>query len=521
MDTGPRKQIVIHNDFTNFLINTPGADDPANLAEAARRELSSSADIISLAVGVGPEMSYYSPTHLAEVLGGNGDGDAHGGAQMRALTAGGVDPYSLVFNELRRGECTVLAKLRPNDCHHVAGHPGMASRFWQDHPQWRIGEVEASAGGAPSFDTCSCLCPQELENITRSRRPHLLDYAVPEVREFRLAVVREFMERYDVDGLTLNFLREPFCISFPDLNAPLLTDFVAQCRQIAEQAVARRGKADVIMGAIVPWDPEYCRLMGLDVETWIRDGLLDYVSPCETWVSQFAMCIEPWVKMAASSGCAVYPGIVGFSAFDADFCLPEEYEPEGLGAKGSRVRSSKVTHENVRALCHGFYAEGAHGVSFFNFYSAFYHGLYPLPRICVPEGMEGEERRYLHMVQGPLFGEWSFLQVILPSGSNERKTFKYRLHENLTQVDAYVRFKARHLTDVASLRVDLNGQEVLQEQLSLIEHEGEGFLYVQFPLEEGMLLNGENEIGFAYRAGTSVFETDVIVQEVEVRVVPG
>ena len=73
---------------------------------------------------------------------------------------------------------------------------------------------------------------------------------------------------------------------------------------------------------------------------------------------------------------------------------------------------------------------------------------------------------------------------------------------------------------MASLRVNLNGEEIPQERLSLIPHDGEGFLYVEFRLEDGMLADGDNEIGFAYRAGTPVFDTDVIIQEIEIRVVP-
>jgi hypothetical protein len=56
MDLRERKRIVLHNDFTNFLINTPGAEEPANAAEAARLEVCAGTNIISPCAGVGPEM---------------------------------------------------------------------------------------------------------------------------------------------------------------------------------------------------------------------------------------------------------------------------------------------------------------------------------------------------------------------------------------------------------------------------------------------------------------------------------
>ena len=39
MNNLKKKKIVIHNDFTNFLINTEKADDPLNLEKAASRDV--------------------------------------------------------------------------------------------------------------------------------------------------------------------------------------------------------------------------------------------------------------------------------------------------------------------------------------------------------------------------------------------------------------------------------------------------------------------------------------------------
>jgi hypothetical protein len=420
-----------------------------------------------------------------------------------------------VIKALREGGCTVLAKVRVNDVHHVGGSPdraAMGSRFWRQHPEWWIGTVEARGGGSPTFKTCpSCA---GFHHALAYGRPFLLDYAVPEVRAYRLAIVKEILERCDVDGLTLNFIRDPHCISFPSENAPLLTEYVAECRRAVEEAVPKRGKTTPILGAIVPWDPDYCRVMGMEVEEWVGSGLLDYVSPTPNYVSEFNLTVAPWAEMASSGKCAVYPGVAGLSSCHNDVCLPQEYEQQ-MGGLGT----SKVTHGNVRALAHGFYAEGADGVSFFNFYSECYQNLYPLPEICLPDRIEGKERGYVYMIPS-LFGSDAFLQVILPRGCLARKAVTCRLHEDLKKADAHVRFKARYLDDIASLRVDVNGKEIAQSRLRLIPHEGKDFLYVTFQIEEEGLVDGDNEIGFAYRLGTPVFDRDVIVQEIEIRVVP-
>jgi hypothetical protein len=78
-------------------------------------------------------------------------------------------------------------------------------------------------------------------------------------------------------GLTLNFIREPYCVSFPSKNAHYLTEFVPECRKIVDEAATRRGRPAGIVVAIVPWDIEFCRLLGLEIEAWIGSRLLDYV----------------------------------------------------------------------------------------------------------------------------------------------------------------------------------------------------------------------------------------------------
>ena len=523
MDARSRKQIVIHDD-SGFLGVPVGEDGRAELAKAAQRLLKSRADMISLCAAI-PEICYYYPAHVGEVWGSTEGSAALAfgtGLPMnlvvqayKVLTAAGVDPFGVAVNQFRKDGCTVLAKVRMNDAHHVAeaGIPGMASQFWLDHPEWRIGSMEEKAGGEVSFESYPCvggpntLIPAFIKEV----RPHLLDYAVPQVREHRLAIVREFMQRYDLQGLTLNFLRTLFCVSFPSKNAHHLTSFVAECRKIVDETVSKRGKSKPILGAMVPWDPDFCRVIGLDVEKWIRDGLLDYVSPTENFLSDFRMTIEPWVKLASGTSCAVLPGITGATSFATDVCIPEEYEMEAQGI-------TKVTRENIRALVHGFYAEGADGVSFFNFYEWAYHHLFPLPDICLPEGIKGKERRYTYLKEAPLYCVQRFLRLEFEAGSSERKAVPCRLHENLKEVDAWVRFKARHLDNIGSLLVDVNGKEVSTKGLSLIPHKGEGFLYAEFRLQDGMLRDGWNEIGFALREGHAVDGENVIVQEAEIRV---
>ena len=120
-----QKQIVVHNDFGNLLHQAAGAEPAAAMAAAARRESTSKADIISLCAVSTEGMCFYWPTRVGQ--------NPRAGTlfqQMQPLTAAGVDPFGLVVEQVRAGGCTVLGKLRTNDCHHVTGLPERASFCW-------------------------------------------------------------------------------------------------------------------------------------------------------------------------------------------------------------------------------------------------------------------------------------------------------------------------------------------------------------------------------------------------------
>ncbi len=70
-----------------------------------------------------------------------------------------------------------------------------------------------------------------------------LDYAHPEVRDHYRALIVETLERYDVDGLELDFMREPYLFSAgkePE-GRLLLTAWLREIRGLVDTATKRRG----------------------------------------------------------------------------------------------------------------------------------------------------------------------------------------------------------------------------------------------------------------------------------------
>jgi len=131
-------------------------------------------------------------------------------ANLERFFAAGVDPYAEMFEQARRRGREALLSFRVNDAH---GNDFLRTQFWQDHPQYRLG------AGA-------------------------LDFRHPEVREYVLALAGEAVERYDCDGLELDFNRFPtfFGESTADERIAWMNDFVRRARELLDRAQERRGR---------------------------------------------------------------------------------------------------------------------------------------------------------------------------------------------------------------------------------------------------------------------------------------
>ena len=102
------------------------------------------------------------------------------------------------------------------------------------------------------------------------------NYAVKEVRDYRLSVIREVVEQYDFDGVHLDFLRHT-----PHLppgkqweNREHLTGFMRDVRAMLQEHAAIRGRP-ILLAARVPDSVAGCHTDGLDIGIWAAQGLVD------------------------------------------------------------------------------------------------------------------------------------------------------------------------------------------------------------------------------------------------------
>lgn len=126
-----------------------------------------------------------------------------------------------------------------------------------------------------------------------------LDYAHREVREHYKALIVETLARYDVDGLELDFMREPYLFSVgqEQQGRVTLTAWLREIRKLVVDASRRRGHP-VKLGVRVPSDPETSLGLGIDAPQWSREGLVDLVVVAPRWRSlEFDLPIARWREL--------------------------------------------------------------------------------------------------------------------------------------------------------------------------------------------------------------------------------
>jgi len=221
---------------------------------------------------------------------------------IQALIDQGQDSLSLIIGFCRANKLEVFWSARMNDMHDN-WYPVFLTRFKQEHPElrlWRDGDY-----GRPGDGTIE---------------PHMyataMDYGQEEIRRRQYDTIIDVCERYDVDGIELDFMREPLYFR-PNMEGrpveiehlELMTGLVQQLRRKTDEIGQRRGKP-ILVSARVPNLPDRCRYIGLDIERWIGERLLDIIIPSLEF-TPFTGDFAEIATLAHGSGVPVYPCIGG------------------------------------------------------------------------------------------------------------------------------------------------------------------------------------------------------------------
>ena len=237
----------------------------------------------------------------------------------RAIAAGN-DPPRVAVAEAHARSLEVFYSFRING-HEDSYIPAEVPAFKKDNPEFTLkGEVPDKVWAA-------------------------LNFAVPAVREQRLAVIREVLDKYDFDGIEIDWLRSPYY--FPQHREYryryLLTDMMRAFRRMVDERSRELGRP-LALAARVGESIEASLMDGLDVETWAREGLLDIL----VLGSGATVCdIAGFRRLTAGTKIRIYPCIYAYGHGPSAYAHP-------------------YPAEIVRAIAANYRAQGADGVYTFN-----------------------------------------------------------------------------------------------------------------------------------------------------------
>ena len=207
----------------------------------------------------------------------------------------GTDPLRVTSTFAHENGFDFYWSLRINDTHDSIHRP--------DRPYERWSKLKTAH-------------PEYLFGACGEKFPHgrwsAVDFSHAEIRDLCVQYCTEVCQNYDVDGIELDFFRHLYL--FPSIargqvatreQLDLMTGMVKQIRDMTETCGMAKSKPIVVLVRI-PDSVEYCRAVGIDIETWMKQGLIDII------VGSDYFRLNPWRYLAAaghSGGVKVYAGL--------------------------------------------------------------------------------------------------------------------------------------------------------------------------------------------------------------------
>ncbi len=225
----------------------------------------------------------------------------------KPMIDGGLDPLELICRYCHKHSLEFFASYRMNDCHDVYISEEEVIPYKKAHPELLLGEGKASFAAEE----------QVFPSISLQFCYHLaFNYALEAVRNHIFSAIQEVCQNYELDGLELDFMRFPMFFksnynSHPatDEETEIMTGFLQRIRLLLDEVSTARGRP-FLLGVNVPPTIETSRYVGLDIEQWLRDDLIDIVAPQSAY-SPLSSSVEPFVKLAHQYNVPIYPRCVG------------------------------------------------------------------------------------------------------------------------------------------------------------------------------------------------------------------
>jgi len=208
---------------------------------------------------------------------------------LRRMLDAGVDPTGRMLDRCRQRGIGPWVSMRMNDVHDANYlRSPLHSRFWMEHHEyWRYPD---------RFNGWNDRC---------------FNYGLKPVRDHAMALVRELCDRYDMEGLELDWNRFPLHFREGEEieQGKVLTGWMGEVRRVV-LAAEKKCKHPIRLVARVPARPEVAAGTGLDAVAWARQGLIDHLVVAPFWATtDYDIPVEQWRKLLEGTGVGVTAGL--------------------------------------------------------------------------------------------------------------------------------------------------------------------------------------------------------------------
>ena len=308
-------------------------------------------DTFAYCVSWAPVCTYR--TKVGEILGNRlatdpsdftGTYPRHYAASIKELQVQDTDVLEIVTDRIHHHGAEAIASIRISDTHHRYPDPEnpFVPQALIDHPEWAIKRLDGIV--EPAFDSSH-----------------------PEVPAFRLAIIREIVENYDVDGVELDFVRwgKNFARHEAPFKVEIMDEFMGKVRTVLDEAAKKRGRERLALGALVPSSLYLCLLGGLDPRCWVRNGWMDYLAQCEYNCTNMQIPAAEFAEFCLDSNCdhLVRMGYMLGGAWNGK---PQVTDRKVRHGTATGYRSMLVEPDEARATAANAYGFGADGIAYWN-----------------------------------------------------------------------------------------------------------------------------------------------------------
>ena len=222
---------------------------------------------------------------------------------IKKLIEAGANPPEIATEYGHRYGMKVFPVVRMNDPHDQWFRFEL-SDLKRDHPEYLLGDDvdwEQYWAEGPPPDKYQ---PGSIDSITWG----LFDFAHEAVRAHKLAIIGEFITRWDNDGMMLDFERDPcyFRDGADPQNQQLMTDLVRQVRATLDDVATQRGREQYLIVRVLPDIDETIR-RGLDIRRWVEEDLVQVIVPGSGY-APLTLKVQPWLELTEGHDCWIFPG---------------------------------------------------------------------------------------------------------------------------------------------------------------------------------------------------------------------